>query len=514
MRPNRAQLLLLLLSQSTKVVLLLAIVVAGLTGCMTSQEVTREEIPLPLPVDVDAIAFMADTTLIQPLEAEGATVAAIVGDARTGAMLYAHDEARTMLPASVQKLFVAADAMLRLPTDYRFETTIYSNGPVVNDTLFGDLIISGGWDPSLSGAEPYSEWPWAVFDSLAHQVWTQGVRHIAGNVIAEGAAFLPGGWEVGDLEYRFAPRIAQLMWNDGSVSYAQAVSGVNSVGLKVSVSPDPVFWSAEHGELWPMHSARVLEPPPPPKPPVENVEELAQPVTLNGSWTTTMTPSPRPRVLAGDAFRESLRRAGVSGGDSTRAVSPLPHQLPRGVPNGLKIVHQSVSLDGILAPMLKVSSNAWAEQIAAAAGTYTRDQYQPTWPSVLDSLGMTVDPGLKVADNCGMARRNRMTVSTPHELLVKAYAEWGGRWLNLLPQADEDGSTLEGRLAGLGGRVVAKTGTLSGCRSLAGYVLDENGRPMMDFVVFVNHAPESPTWRMDEFVRKLVAEYDGGRAEE
>jgi serine-type D-Ala-D-Ala carboxypeptidase/endopeptidase (penicillin-binding protein 4) len=485
------------------VYLLTLISLALFLGCAATQDVavTVDE---PVMVDVDraALAVAADTLLTSPLEASGATVSVIVGDARTGTVLFEHDADRYMLPASVQKLFVAADAMLKQPEGFRFETTIFSNGPLVDGTVHGDLVIAGGWDPSLSGDEPYVEWPWAVFDSLANALKDRGVNQIEGDLIVEGAAYLPAGWEVGDLEYRFAPRISQLMWNDGLVSNAQKVTGVHSMGLKVTVWPNSVFWSIEHTELWPHQTAKISEPKKPVPPPVMTIQET--PVQPLGGWDIYYIPSPRPRVLAGDAFREALRRAGIQGGDSTRALAPLPMQMPKAVEDGVRLVHKSAPLDSLLAPMLKVSSNAWAEQIAAGTGSYKYGMYQLTWPSVLESLGIGTADDVVAADACGMSRRNRMRAESLHNLLVAANGRWSDRWLNLLPHAKEEGSTLKNRLDGLESRVIAKTGTLSGSRSLAGYILDEDGEPALDFVVIVNHAPNSPTAAMDDYVRALV----------
>ncbi|GBE29855.1 D-alanyl-D-alanine carboxypeptidase precursor [bacterium BMS3Bbin04] len=184
----------------------------------------------------------------------------------------------------------------------------------------------------------------------------------------------------------------------------------------------------------------------------------------------------------------------------------MPIPLPAA--DGVSIVHYSAPLDSLLIPMMKVSSNAWAEQIAAGTGSYKWGAYLPTWPSVLDSLGLPPDEGMRAADACGMSRRNRMRAETVHHLLVAANATWGERWLNLLPMANEEGSTLEGRFKGLEDRIIAKTGSLSGCRSLAGYILDKHGDPALDFVIFVNHAPSSPTSTIDEYVRNLVTQLD------
>lgn len=452
-----------------------------------------------------AISAAADTLLL-PLARDGATVAAVVGRP-DGAILYAHEPDRLVMPASVQKLFVAADVIAKLPADYRFTTTVFSTGPLdTAGVLHGDLVLSGGWDPSLSGPRPYSHWPWAAFDSLAARVAVRGVKQIEGALVVEAAAFIPASWEVGDFRYRFAPPIAQLMFNDGLVSRARQTGGFDTSDPLAATWPDPVFWRHAHDRLRGERAPAVLAParPVPPLAAELEREETEEPLFSGELWSIDWSPSPRPRLLAADAFRQSLRRAGVEGADSSVAIEKLPGSLDAPAAGGIRIVHESAPLDSLLAPMLHVSSNAWAEQIAAAAGSLDRGEYRPTWPDVLDTLAIARRPGLRAADACGMSRHNTLRARTVFELLVAANDRWGERWTALLPHADERGTSLAGRLSGLEDVVLAKTGALSRCASLAGYLV-EQGRPVLAFAVIVNHDGRTPEGEIDAFVRALVS---------
>lgn len=473
----------------------------SLSGC-TSMLETDDRPGLPLiELDSEEIAAIADSTLTVPLGESGAQVAVIVGRP-DGRIFYSHNGQSLMQPASVQKLFVAADAMLRHPRDYRFTTSVFGEGTLdKTGVLRGDLVISGNWDPSLSGDKPYSDWPWAVWDSLAREVGKR-VNQIQGAIVVEAEAYLPGSWEVGDLEMRYAPRISQLMWNDGLVSRAHQDAGGDWLGAGAFAStwPAPIFWTVDHTVPLGFVGTFVVNS----KSSTMAVEtaELEDPV-VEVEPTMLFQPSPLPRILAADAFRESLSRAGVRGGDSSKVILPDPLDMPMPTP-GLRVTHQSAPLDSLLRAMLVYSSNAWAEQIAASVGTYKDGNYRPTWPSVIDSLKLSDGDGIFAADACGMARRNRMRASTVHGLLGAAIERWDQRWLDLLPRANEPGSTLDNRLVGDENRVAAKTGTLSGCSSLAGYILGEGGTPDVTFVVLVNNAPGDPGSAIDAFVAKLA----------
>ncbi|HEB83578.1 MAG TPA: hypothetical protein ENI92_01115, partial [Bacteroidetes bacterium] len=157
-------------------------------------------VPPPEPTLRGRLADAADSLLVQPLEASGATVGVLVLDPG-GGTLYAHDAGRLMLPASVQKLALAAAARLALGPGFRWETRIVGTGRLDSaGVLSGDLVLVGSWDPSLSGDEPYTDHPWRVFRALADSLRALGLRRVEGNIVAVGGRFTPGGWEAGDLE--------------------------------------------------------------------------------------------------------------------------------------------------------------------------------------------------------------------------------------------------------------------------------------------------------------------------
>ena len=68
-----------------------------------------------------------------------------------GEILESHNSDKTIIPASNQKLMTSAAILDHFGSDYRFTTTIYGNGELQGNTWFGDLIIKGSGDPTISG---------------------------------------------------------------------------------------------------------------------------------------------------------------------------------------------------------------------------------------------------------------------------------------------------------------------------------------------------------------------------
>ena len=157
------------------------------------------------------------------------------------------------------------------------------------------------------------------------------------------------------------------------------------------------------------------------------------------------------------------------------------------LPNGAyTLCSRFHSMDQILMRMLKESDNLYAEsmyyQIAACDGT-KRASAQNTrqWERKLVSrLGL--NPGeYKFADGSGLSLYNYVTAELMIRLLRFAYRNQNiyAQLYPALPIAGVDG-TLEKRMKGsfTNGNVRAKTGTLTGISSLAGYCTTANGHQL------------------------------------
>lgn len=90
------------------------------------------------------------------------------------------DGTRAMPPASTQKLFTAGAALLRLPPQWRARTEVRATFPVFDTLLPGDLVLVGGGDATLTGAD---------LDRLAHDVAATGVLTIEGNLYVDDSRY-------------------------------------------------------------------------------------------------------------------------------------------------------------------------------------------------------------------------------------------------------------------------------------------------------------------------------------
>src|SRR5947208_1264115 len=84
---------------------------------------------------------------------------------------------RPLPPASTQKLYTAATALVDLGPDHRLRTEVRATAPVLPDgTLAGDLVLVGGGDPTLSGNG---------LQQMAFTIAGTGVTHVTGALYAD-----------------------------------------------------------------------------------------------------------------------------------------------------------------------------------------------------------------------------------------------------------------------------------------------------------------------------------------
>lgn len=139
----------------------------------------------------------------------------------------AHNENLAVIPASNQKLLVAAAALERLGEDFRYTTAVDAAGAPVAGVVDGDLHLVGGGDPLLSSdwypgsnLERHPVTSPTSLDALADAVVSAGVTEVRGGVVGDGTRyddeFFAPGWSPGVVGLEGGPYDA-LMANDSRV---------------------------------------------------------------------------------------------------------------------------------------------------------------------------------------------------------------------------------------------------------------------------------------------------------
>src|SRR3989441_4270739 len=172
-----------------------------------------------------------------------------ITSASSGKVLYSLNADKLFTPASNTKLFTTAAALALIGPEYKFRTTIETNGSLDKyGRLSGDLILVGRGDPTLSGRElPYSMRtqrdanPLRVLEHLADELAQKGVKYIDGDIIADDSYFAferyGEGWSQDDLVWPEGAPVSALTIND-NVVFVNILPG-DRVGERAFVSITP-----------------------------------------------------------------------------------------------------------------------------------------------------------------------------------------------------------------------------------------------------------------------------------
>lgn len=196
-----------------------------------------------------------------------------------------------------------------------------------------------------------------------------------------------------------------------------------------------------------------------------------------------------PAAAAADVFAGLLADRGI-----TIVGEASSERMPVGAERVARV--RSATVAQIVETLIRISDNQAAEvmlrHLAIAAGEpATFEGGTAAVRTTLKAAGVDV-AGLRLDDGSGLARSNRISPTTLVETLAAALESPRTSGLAAdLPVGGFTGTLVErfGGLEQARGTVRAKTGTLRGIHSLAGYAVDRGGRPVL-FAVMTDDADE------------------------
>ncbi|NKZ02256.1 D-alanyl-D-alanine carboxypeptidase/D-alanyl-D-alanine endopeptidase [Actinomadura latina] len=474
-----------------------AVLVAGAVMLTAPAVPALASAPGDLPADLDAI--LADARL------DGATVGAVVRDARTGAVRYSRGAATAVLPASNLKIYTSSAALSLLGTGYRFHTGVLAR-KVSGSSVKGDLYLKGTGDPTMRAAE---------YDGLAAQVAAKGIKRVEGDLVADDTWFdavrTPSHWDPTDLQYYYAAPISALNvapnddFDTGSINVSigpGAEGGPVQVGLTPAtdvVKIDNRTVTGRPGSPSTLSINRAVG---------SDTIVVSGSYPVSGSTFSTLRTVGKPTMYAADVFRKALLAHGVQvKGTTERGRTPA---------RSARIASRtSMPLSRLMVPFLKLSNNMIAEILVKAIGRKAKgagswDAGLPVIERYARSLGVP-SARLEMADGSGLSRLDRTTAGDVGAALGRVRkARWFPVWYRALPVAgDPDrmaGGTLTSRMRGTpaAGNVHAKTGTLTGATALSGYVTDPSGRPLVFSVILNGYRGGAPKDIEDRIAIRLA----------
>jgi D-alanyl-D-alanine carboxypeptidase/D-alanyl-D-alanine-endopeptidase (penicillin-binding protein 4) len=164
-------------------------------------------------------------------------------EAANGTVLLAQAATKAVHPASVSKVPTTLALLKKLGPDHRFTTTFTARGRVLDETLYGDLLVASDGDPSLVDEDALL---------IAGRLKESGIRRIAGGVRLQGPLFFDWKNDDGTLLRRALSGLTPP-------AALAAVRALEPANMSVVSGPGVPFATAT---AWPAESlagARVVE---------------------------------------------------------------------------------------------------------------------------------------------------------------------------------------------------------------------------------------------------------------
>ena len=343
------------------------------------------------------------------------------------------------VPASVQKLVVAAAALHYLGHDHQIETVVRADGSIGNGVLRGDLVLEAAADPTWS-AVFFDDDPDAPFRALAEQVRRAGIARVDGDLVLDLSRFpgrqAPTSRSQMEMGLGFGAPVSGLAIDENTAEIRIAAG--RRVGDRASVTSDAgidlrndtmTVAATRHGK--------------------GSVEFLPQwgdgSIRVRGEYPLSEAPYtvrvslPAPERVVGERLRDHLRRAGVELTGTVRVATETPARPRSAAAGGGDVTADpepvvarlfSPPLSEIVVPVLRESSNWTAEMLVllvalarTGEGRYD-DGIEALEAFLTDEVGIAKGQ-FALDDVCGLSPQNLLSPRTVVSLLRFV---WSAPW--------------------------------------------------------------------------------------
>jgi serine-type D-Ala-D-Ala carboxypeptidase/endopeptidase (penicillin-binding protein 4) len=418
-------------------------------------------------------------------ELANASVSIAVSDSQSGESLVRSEPQLSMVPASILKVVTTATALEVFGPEYRFNTTLSYSGNLRNDTLFGDLQIIGGGDPTL-GSEYFPESK-NFQEKWIEVLQNKNIKVITGNLILDASIYesqsIPDTW----------------IWEDIGNYYGAGASGISifdnlyEIHLKSeNVAGKPTRVISFNPEIPNLEltnellssdinsdQAYVFGSP------MENRRVIRGTIPKNQTDFVVKASVPDPSALVSSEFRKTLTSSGItlSGKTKYEKIKVESTQL---------VVIQSPTLREIIKVTNHESVNLFAEHLLKHLA-FQKTGLGTTKDGCKFVVQFWKDKGLDMKgffmnDGSGLSRFNAITASQMVSILsyMKTGSAYSTDFYQSLAVVGKGTLTVFTYESFPNECLRAKSGSMTRVRCYAGYLTTISGR-QLSFAIMLNN---------------------------
>lgn len=431
---------------------------------------------------------LATRTLLADPQMKYAQLGLLIIDADTGDTLVQHQAQVGLAPASCQKIVTGCTAYELLGPAFRFQTAFLTDAPIVNNTLQGNLWISGGGDPSLGSFRFESTKPANQITQWVSDLKKAGIQLIDGTILPlnEGwsAGATPGGYTWNDIGNYYGAGSDYLNWRENQydlVLQSGAAMGDSVTILEARPAPVGVTFvsavtAAEKGSgdqaniyLAPLSNKALV---------LGTIPRGEAAFVISGSL-----PDPTAQLL--QELTVSFRQRGLAVRERFFSNNEKTQLQPLAF-------HYSPALDSLHYWFMKKSVNLYGEALVRAisrkfSGSGSLDDGLEIIRQFWKTRGIE-SGALRMIDGSGLSPQNRITAGTLVRVLQYARRQWWyQQYLDAFP---------------LYNNMTLKSGTIGGAKSFAGYHTMPNGQTII-LAILVNNYEGSASMMVNKIFRLL-----------
>ena len=439
--------------------------------------------------------------VLPPQKTKELKMGMIVGSVSTGEILFEKNADTLVIPASVSKIFTSYAALKKLKPSFTFKTGMYRTGIINEGRLSGDIYVKGGGDPSL-----VSERMWM----LVNEFIRSGIKHVMGKIVIDSSYFdeekNPESRPKYLKDQAYNAPVGAFSFNFNTTTIFVSPGDVPGRPPKVYTDPDNSYIDlvnqATTGAAESSNTVQVTR--------TEYVKgDLGDTVLLRGSIPMGAKEIRfyrnivNPALYAGHMLKTFMEQRGMRVDGSV-----VEGKIPEDAKPVLEF--DSLPLWQIVWGLNKFSNNFVADQLMKKLGAEmwgapgTLQKGIAAVQDILEDLGIAKST-YTIVDGSGLTRGTQVTPRHIYKVLSAVHRDFNiyPEFISSLGVAGEDG-TLRSRLpTSIGqGTIRAKTGSLDGVASLAGYVPSRDGE-LLAFAIILND-PQLRYGRMTGWVDQLA----------
>ncbi len=440
-------------------------------------------------VKLDSVfnAFRKDKAL------QFSSISFLVKDLDTDSTLLSFNDSILNIPASTVKLFSTASAFEILGKDYRPKTNFYIDKfPDTSGVVESNIFIKGAADISFA-SQYFSTNQDKALLQIVDTLKKSGIKVIRGNFVGDSRAFgyngAPDGWSWGDLGNYYGAFPSGLSIYDNTVKFQFYVGVSGTKPILVSTYPEiPNLVLKNHllaangvGD-----NSRIYGSP------YSYERSIHGSLSANNKTFKVLGSLPDPELQ----FLQDLKLKCENNGiiidgnviscRSYKDTSLIDYKKKKNI-----YTHLGAPVKEVAYWTNLKSLNVFAESLASWVG-YEKSGCGTTEYSIKLIQDFWKDKiyvgGLNLTDGSGLSRTNRVSARTFYSLLkYMYYSKNKDEFINTLPVIGKTG-TLETLCKGQcsQGNIQAKSGTMKGVKSYAGYVTTQSGKKLA-FAIIVNN---------------------------